>query len=152
MKKIVAASLMLFSVNAFSVPNIFTPGAINPDVTQDNIKTTICVVGWTNTVRPPTSYTNRLKTKQLAQYGYSDKKLADYEEDHLIPLSSGGHPSNEQNLWPQPYRSGLITAYNKDTLERKIHKDICSGKISLKDAQSIFMGDWVGYYLKNIKK
>jgi hypothetical protein len=29
-----------------------TPGAINPAVTQDTIASTICVKGWTRTVRP----------------------------------------------------------------------------------------------------
>ena len=70
---------------------------------------------------------------------------------HLVPLSLGGHPASEKNLWPQPYYIGNITAYNKDTLERKIHKELCDGKMSLKDAQSIFMGDWVDYYLKHVK-
>ncbi|MBV8598859.1 MAG: hypothetical protein JO017_08565, partial [Actinobacteria bacterium] len=30
-----------------------TPGATNPDVTQATIGSTICVRGWTATVRPP---------------------------------------------------------------------------------------------------
>ena len=38
-----------------------TPGATNPDVTQDNINNTICVSGWTKTIRPTTKYTNDLK-------------------------------------------------------------------------------------------
>jgi hypothetical protein len=37
-------------------------------------------------VRPPESYTGKLKRQQIAEYGYRDKKLGDYEEDHLIPL------------------------------------------------------------------
>ncbi|MGW4994883.1 hypothetical protein ACWEQ3_46110 [Streptomyces mirabilis] len=32
-----------------------TPGSYNPNVTQSNIHSTICVSGWTATVRPPTS-------------------------------------------------------------------------------------------------
>src|SRR5262249_9192536 len=40
------------------------PGATNPDVTQSTIGQTICVSGWTQTVRPPTSYTNPLKVQQ----------------------------------------------------------------------------------------
>lgn len=143
---------MLVSVSAFSVPNVMTPGEINPNVTQSNIHKTICVVGWTETVRPSTSYTNKLKTKQLKLYGYIDGDLKNYEEDHLVPLSVGGHPTSEKNLWPQPYRTGSVTAYNKDALERKLRNDVCNGKISLKDAQDIFMGDWVNYYLKHIKK
>src|SRR5664279_936918 len=38
-----------------------TPGAMDPKVTQDNIDQTICVSGYTKTVRPPVSYTNSLK-------------------------------------------------------------------------------------------
>src|ERR1035437_2160395 len=63
-----------------------TPGAIDQKVTQDNIKQTICVKGYTKTVRPPVSYTNKLKIQQIAAYGYLDKNPRDYEEDHLISL------------------------------------------------------------------
>lgn len=31
----------------------FTPGAINPDVTQDDIDWTICVPGFAKSIRPP---------------------------------------------------------------------------------------------------
>jgi hypothetical protein len=43
-------------------------------------------------VRPPTTYTNKLKAQQIAEYGYSDTSLSDYEEDHLIPLELGDAP------------------------------------------------------------
>src|SRR3712207_3940055 len=46
-----------------------TPGALNPDVTQATIGSTICVRGWTRTIRPPSSYTSALKVEQLAEYG-----------------------------------------------------------------------------------
>lgn len=61
-----------------------TPGTYNPDVTQSNIHSTICVSGWTATVRPPTSYSNPLKVQGIADYGYSDTNVADYEEDHML--------------------------------------------------------------------
>ena len=35
------------------------PGATNPAVTQDNIKSTICVSGWTKTIRP-TAFVRRV--------------------------------------------------------------------------------------------
>jgi hypothetical protein len=38
-------------------------------VTQSTIKQTICKSGWTSTIRPPTSYTNRIKAKELKAYG-----------------------------------------------------------------------------------
>jgi hypothetical protein len=44
-----------------------TPGAINPAVTQDDIESTICVRGWTRTVRPPRQYTEGLKREQIRE-------------------------------------------------------------------------------------
>jgi hypothetical protein len=84
-----------------------TLGAINPSVSQANIGQTICVSGWTATVRPSSSYTTELKVQQLASgYTYKgDTAKGDYEEDHLISLEIGGSPSAEANLWPEPYNS-----------------------------------------------
>ena len=39
---------------------------LNPAVTQSTIDQTICVSGWTATVRPPESNTESLKRKQIA--------------------------------------------------------------------------------------
>jgi Protein of unknown function (DUF2510) len=49
-----------------------TPGAVNPSVSQANIGRTICVSGWTATIRPDSSYTTELKVQQLAS-GYTYK-------------------------------------------------------------------------------
>jgi len=48
-----------------------TPGALNPSVTQANIHSTICVPGYTKTIRPPASYTTALKIRQLSTLPYS---------------------------------------------------------------------------------
>jgi hypothetical protein len=61
-----------------------TPGAVDPAVTQATIGDTICVPGWTLTVRPPERYTEELKRRQIEEYGYADRRLGDYEEDHLF--------------------------------------------------------------------
>jgi len=66
-----------------------TPGATNPEVTQDNIQSTVCVKGYTKTIRPPAHYTNKLKKEQIEQYGYADHNPKHYEKDHLIALSLG---------------------------------------------------------------
>lgn len=108
-------------------------GAVNPAVTQDNIYTTICVAGWTRTVRPPVGYTNRLKRRQMADRGLPGDPH-DYEEDHLIPLAVGGHPSDPANLWPQPWPA----ARAKDTDERRVHALVCSGRWSLQRGQDFF--------------
>ena len=47
-----------------------TPGATNPEITQENIRETICNPRWsTKSVRPEESYTHRLKVEQIAEYG-----------------------------------------------------------------------------------
>jgi hypothetical protein len=130
------------------LPNsVRTPGAINPSVTQANIGQTICVSGWTATVRPPASTTTRLKVAQLASgYTYKgDTATGDYEEDHLISLELGGAPSAEANLWPEPYNAPE-GARVKDQVENKLHALVCSGTISLATAQrAIATNWWVAY-------
>ncbi|MGW5660014.1 hypothetical protein ACWEWG_07915 [Streptomyces sp. NPDC003758] len=117
------------------------PGALNPDVTQDTIDSTICVSGWTATVRPSSSYTTALKKKQIVEYGYSDTSASDYEEDHFVPLELGGAPRSELNLWPEPHY-GDETSADKDVVENKLKKAVCAGDVSLEDAQNAIITDW----------
>jgi hypothetical protein len=128
-----------------------TPGVTNPNVTQANIHKTICKSGWTATVRPPASYTNNLKKEGITQYGYDDSKLADYEEDHFIPLEIGGSPKDPNNLWPEPYNTTIngktIGAHQKDKVEDLLKKKVCDGTITLKEAQIQITGDWYKIYL-----
>jgi hypothetical protein len=107
-----------------------TPGALNPDVTQATIGETICVHGWTRTVRPSSSYTNDLKRRQLAEYGATGI-ASDYQEDHLISLELGGHPSDPRNLWPQP----RPWADRVDRVENDLNDRVCSGDLTLAEAQ-----------------
>lgn len=126
-----------------------TPGAIDPAVTQGNIHQTICVKGYTNTVRPPKFYTNKLKKKQMREYGYRDTNPKDYEEDHLIPLNIGGNPTDERNLWPEPRKSEW-NADKKDELEFALYKAVCAGKVSLKEAQDAYRVNWIQAYKKYV--
>jgi hypothetical protein len=107
-----------------------SPGVLNPDVTQANINATICVHGWTKTIRPPTSYTNALKKKQMREYGVGGSP-SDYQEDQLISLELGGHPSDPRNLWPEPYPR----ASEVDSIENELNAQVCSGDLSLDSAQ-----------------
>ena len=107
-----------------------TPGALNAAVTQRTIRSTICVRGWTATVRPPASYTSELKTEQLREYGLGGAPAA-YQEDHLISLELGGNPTDMRNLWPEPYPR----AAEVDKLENALNAKVCSGRLSLAAAQ-----------------
>jgi hypothetical protein len=107
-----------------------SPGVLNPDVTQANINSTICRHGWTKTIRPPTSYTNELKKKQMREYNVGGSST-DYQEDHLISLELGGHPTDPRNLWPEPYPR----AAEVDSTENDLNARVCSGDLSLAAAQ-----------------
>ena len=107
-----------------------TPGVLNPDVTQATIGTTICVQGWTRTVRPPTEYTSALKLRQMRAYGETGPPSA-FQEDHLISLELGGHPTDPRNLWPEPYPR----AAHVDTIENELNAQVCGGSLTLAQAQ-----------------
>jgi hypothetical protein len=108
-----------------------TPGALNPGVTQSTIRTTICVRGWTRTVRPPSSYTSALKREQLRRFGLRGPPSA-YQEDHLISLELGGSPTDPRNLWPEPYPR----AAGVDRVENELNARVCSGELSLAEARA----------------
>jgi hypothetical protein len=124
------------------------PGATNPDVTQGNIDSTICKSGFTKTIRPPVSYTDKLEQQQISDEGLPGTPQ-DYEEDHLISLELGGAPKDEKNLWPEAYenRGAKFAATGtgsetKDKVENETKRLVCSGKITLSDAQTRIAADW----------
>jgi hypothetical protein len=130
-----------------AIPDASTPGAIDPAVTQANIRQTICVPGYSRTVWPPSWYTSKMKHRQLAAEGIG--RIRDFEEDHVIPLSVGGNPRDGRNLWPEP-RFGVWNAEKKDQLEGVMHRKVCDGSISLRAAQDAFRGNWTVAYRRYV--
>ena len=138
---LVATALLLLAVAAFmprssgtkgpyAADPVRTPGVLNRDVTQASITTTICKHGWTRTIRPPTDYTNALKLKQMRDYGVGGSP-SQYQEDHLISLELGGHPTDPRNLWPEPRPRADIV----DGIENDLNAAVCAGRMTLADAQ-----------------
>jgi hypothetical protein len=130
-----------------------TPGATNPDITQENIRETICNPRWsTKSIRPEASYTNRLKIEQIGEYGYSDSRLRDYEEDHFIPLELGGNPTDPKNLWPEPFETSIPDggAHAKDKVENYLHAEVCSGSLTFDQAQREIAEDWYRAYQASV--
>ena len=128
-----------------------TPGTLNLKVTQANIDSTICVSGYSASVRPSESYTERLKYAQL-DGGYNlrgDTSASHYEEDHLIPLEVGGSPTSVKNLWPEP-RNVTWGASRKDRLENVVHRLVCSGSLGLSQAQHMFASNWIAGYRRYV--
>jgi hypothetical protein len=115
-----------------------TPGALNPAVTQSTIGRTICQSGWTRTVRPPESVTEKEKAASMAAYGDAGPMGA-YEYDHFIALELGGAVNDSRNLWPEPGGS----PNPKDAVENRLHEEVCSGEMTLATAQRAITTDWV---------
>lgn len=114
-----------------------TPGSIDPAVTQRNIRSTICKRGWTATVRPPESQTERFKYGvAYPHYGVPSGERT--ELDHLVPLELGGS-NDATNLWPET----PPTPNPKDKVERVLNHAVCDGRVSLAAAQLAIARDWL---------
>lgn len=112
-----------------------TPGSYDPSVTQADLQTTICKSGYTTTVRPSSSQTDKAKKTLYGDYGVSIGTGS--ELDHLVSLELGG--SNDvANLWPEV---GKIPN-PKDKVENALHDAVCSGKVTLVAAQQAIASDW----------
>lgn len=134
--------LLMLSATLMLPSQANAAGAIALQVTQKNISSTICVSGYTKTVRPSVNYTNRIKKSMLSTAGIEAAASSRFELDHIIPLALGGHPSALANFQLQPWEGGS-GARRKDVLEVKLQCLVCEGKISLEEAQREIAGDWL---------
>lgn len=117
-------------------------GALNPAVTQENTRQTVCKPGWAASVRPSSSYSTRVKRANLDAFGIPRSQSRDYELDHIVPLSVGGCPRCLSNLALQPW-VGKYGAHRKDRVENMVRRSVCSGRMTLDEGQDIFTaGKW----------
>lgn len=132
----------------FSLPDPkCSPGALNPDVSQATIGSTICRAGWTKTIRPPYSVTGPEKRVEMRAYG-ARGSIHSYELDHLVSLELGGAVNSYDNYWPEPNYSNASGFYlnPKDKLENVLRKRVCDGKMGLTVAQKLIATDWMAAY------
>ena len=127
-----------------AVPSLPTE-VLNADVTQDTIQETICVPGYTASVRPSTSFTNGVKAKLLREQGLPASAAIEYELDHHVPLALGGHPRSLKNLTLQRWE-GEDGAKKKDRLERKLQQLVCAYAVQLEVARRAIFVDWQAAY------
>jgi hypothetical protein len=124
-----------------------TPGATNPRVTQADLASTVCKSGYTASIRPPASITDREKLASEAAYGFTGK-ASTTEYDHLISLELGGDPNSALNLWPEPNKARAAGVDNpKDVVEDKLKTLVCNavhGKayLPLAKAQYLIATNW----------
>jgi hypothetical protein len=111
---------------------------LNPAVTQESIQETICLIGWTRSVRPPSAYTRRVKQELLRDLNLAAESASQYELDHRIPLCLGGAPFERVNLELQPWDE----APEKDRKEACLARAVCAGRLTLDEARERIWRDW----------
>lgn len=114
-----------------------TPGAVFPGVTAEQV----CQSGYASSVRDvPQSE----KDQVYGEYGIASHTTGEFEVDHLVSLELGG--SNDiSNLWPEA-ASPAPGFHEKDKVEDYLHNQVCSGAMSLADAQRQIATNWEAVY------
>jgi hypothetical protein len=114
-----------------------TPGVADPALTKELLCSATFHTGAARNV--PQSQ----KVRQCRAYGISQGCPGKaYELDHLISIELGG-ANADGNLWPQPVDApGVIGYHTKDVVENRLHKLVCSGVLTLPDAQQCIARDW----------
>src|SRR6266568_4634387 len=114
-----------------------TPGDIFPNATKE----IICQSGYASSVRNvPLSE----KDQVYAEYEISHHLPGEYEVDHLVSLELGG--SNDiSNLWPEA-ANPTPGFHEKDQVENYLHDQVCSGAMTLKEAQIEIATNWLAVY------
>lgn len=140
-KRVVIVGCLVFIGAA---PEIKYPDStLTPGVAADVTEKEICVKGYSKKAR---NVPAALKRQVYEEYGAHKEAGKCCEVDHLISLELGGSNALE-NLWPQPYPQ----AHWKDKIENRLHRDICSGKITMEQAQQQIVDDWYAVYLEESK-
>jgi hypothetical protein len=115
---------------------------VTPGETFHVTVATICRSGYSTSVRDvPESKKNQV----YEEYGITHHSAGQYEIDHLISLELGG--SNAiGNLWPESNDHPHGYLNSKDILENRLHALLCTGKVSLRSAQTLIASNWVTTY------
>ena len=111
---------------------------LNPAVTQATITDTVCVPGWTKSIRPYVREMRIIKAEMLAAIGESHEHRNRFQLDHRIPLALRGATIDRRNLMQQP----MAIALEKDAIERCLAVAVCDGKLALDEARAAIWRDW----------
>lgn len=152
---IIGAIFFVWNSRQMEVRDFGTVGiypTVKGAVTNADPKQTICNPNWsTSQVRPSTSYTTPIKNRLAKEQVVDPSK---YELDHGVSIELLGDPKSLDNLWLEPYDlviNGIPAgARQKDQVENYLHKQVCLGNITLKEAQKEIISSWFEIYKTKI--
>jgi len=123
--------------------SLYPNSSLTPGDTFKVTAAQVCVSGYSSSVR---NVSETEKKQVYAEYGLSfPQPPGAYEADHFISLELGGD-NDIKNLWPEP-ANPTPGFHQKDVVENYLHSEVCSGKISLAEAQNEIKTDWYKVYL-----
>jgi hypothetical protein len=137
MTALAVAALLALTGPAAAFTRAPVTGAVDPAITQANVHATVCRLAYTKAVRPSKEWSASVKARLLIEQ-HLPGKIQDYELDHLIPLGIGGAPRDLANLWLQTWPE----ARAKDEDEAALHHAMCTGRLTLEQAQRRILEQW----------
>jgi hypothetical protein len=144
--------------------------ALDPRVTQANLKATICSGHWSSTVRPPPGITGAWKAQDFideprpvdTSTGQPVMSYSQTEGDHRMAIGLGGDPGAHRvnGKWEETQQvlaagvTGDLLPLNfsleypaspntKDHVETTLHNQVCSGAMMLAAAQQQLSQAWL---------
>lgn len=118
--------------------SIKTPGDI---LTTDT--STVCQPTYFRSIK---DVSEEAKKAIYKRYGlHYPQAKGKYEEDRLIPIELGGS-NNSKNIWPQSLEPH--PGYEeKNAVDNFLHAQVCTGQMTLAQAQHTVRSDWYAVYL-----
>ncbi|SAK71608.1 hypothetical protein AWB79_03951 [Caballeronia hypogeia] len=114
-------------------------------VTQSTIVDTICVPGYVDRVLPSFEIQMKQKDKLLKQRSIDAMFASEYALDHRMPVLLGGSPNSPANLDLRRW-DGRAGQRRKERIAVYLKRCVCTGDITLKEAQTAMAGDWSSRY------
>ncbi|SAL55731.1 hypothetical protein AWB67_02496 [Caballeronia terrestris] len=118
---------------------------LDPRISQTTIVDTICVPGYVDRVSPSFDVQMRQKERLLKQRGVDAAVASEFALDHRMPVLLGGLPSAAANLDLRPWE-GRSGQRRKERLTVFLKRCVCTGDMTLAQAQAAIAGDWPNRY------
>jgi hypothetical protein len=114
----------------------------DPTCTPGAAMTTDMTVVCQHSTKERRNVSSEVHRQAFTEYGFTyPQPHGAFEVDHLIPLELGGD-NVMANLWPEAAEP-TPGFHQKDKVENYLHRQVCSGAMSLADAQRQIAIDWI---------
>ena len=132
-----------------SPASVVPPEVLDASVTQQNAAQTICTEGHAARVRASDATLNAIRRRLVEEAAMTDGTL--YDLVPRVPLELGGSASSVRNYVLQPWDLHA-TLRPRQRLVLTLQRLVCSGQVTLADAQAAMYVDWRAAYSRYVKE